>query len=212
MRKMALAVVWGAVLAFPAAGQEKRQTTGTEPEVSTVTIGRHSTFVSGRPVRQEGPNDSFSVTRAVQTELRRLGCYDGEANGHWSAARRAAAQRFLERVNARLPVDTADDVMLALLQGQSGLVCGQCPPGQELDAASRCIPTALVKRPTAAVATGSLASRGEPSGWSKSDGEAAAQPADPGHERDGSQHAQPPKKRSPWQKLIRSVDKVLGLN
>jgi hypothetical protein len=212
MRKMALAVVWGAVLAFPAAGQEKRQTTGTEPEVSTVTIGRHSTFVSGRPVRQEGPNDSFSVTRAVQTELRRLGCYDGEANGHWSAASRAAAQRFLERVNARLPVDTADDVMLALLQGQSGLVCGQCPPGQELDAASRCIPTALVKRPAAAVATGSLASRGEASGWSKSDGEAAAQPADPGHERDGSQQAQPPKKRSPWQKFIRSVDKVLGLN
>lgn len=209
---MALAAVCGVALSFPVASQEGSPAIGAEPELATVTIGRHSgASVSGRPAtRQDGPNDGFSITRAVQSELRRLGCYDGDANGHWSAASRAAAQRFLERVNAKLPVDSADDVMLALLQGQSGLVCGQCPPGQAFDAANRCIPTALMKRPTATVTTGSLASRAEAAGGSRPQTDAPTQPDE--QEQASGQQAQQPRKRSTWQKFIRSVDKALGLN
>ena len=136
------------LISTSAAGQEASSAPdASAPEQARVTTRRQPTLVA-EPVasRPAGPNDSFSITRDAQRELQRLGCYDGEINGDWSQSSRAAAERFLDRVNAKLPTDKADDVLLALLQGQKGFVCSQCPPGQMLDPRDRCTPTALLRK------------------------------------------------------------------
>jgi hypothetical protein len=60
---------------------------------------------------------------------------------------------FTGRINAALPVDEPDGVLLALVQGHKDKACGMpCPPGEGLAAEGRCLPNALLahaKKPTA---------------------------------------------------------------
>jgi hypothetical protein len=185
-----------------------------DPAQAVVTIGRRATFVTA-PVatRSEAPNDSFSIARETQKELHRLGCYEGEINGFWSPQSRSAAQKFVDRINARLPVDKPDDALLALLQSQMGHVCSQCPRGQEFDAAGRCMPTALLKRSPAAIVTGSV-SDAPPDPPARPNDERTTHAAPPGEQQPATGERPPPGSRPSkvWQKFIRSVDKALGLN
>lgn len=82
-------------------------------------------------------DDADPITRAVQRRLKRAGCYGGPVNGIWTAATRGAMGAFTEIVNARLPVDRADPVLLALLDTHPGVTCRRgcdtadgaaCPP------------------------------------------------------------------------------------
>lgn len=83
--------------------------------------------------------DAASVTRAVQTELKRAGCYSGPVNGVWTASTRAAMGEFTARVNARLPVDRADPVLLALLETHNKISCtAECNAGA--DGGKGCVP------------------------------------------------------------------------
>jgi hypothetical protein len=99
-------------------------------------------------VRPPVGGDRASLTRALQGELRRVGCYDGEIGGTWDARSRAAMKAFTERVNAALPVDTPDQVLLALVQGHQGRACGPtCPSGQTQAGDGRCTPNAILAKP-----------------------------------------------------------------
>ena len=197
------------LISTSAAGQEASSAPdASAPEQAHITTRRQTTLVA-EPVasRPVGPNDSFSITRDAQRELQRLGCYDGEINGNWSQSSRAAAERFLDRVNAKLPTDEADDVLLALLQGQKGFVCSQCPPGQMLDPRGRCTPTALLKRSPAPVVTGSLA-------------DVPGVPARANDERSRTEQASATtggqqsqlKPSGYWRRVIWKMDRALGLN
>lgn len=91
------------------------------------------------------PNDPVAIARALQGELRRVGCYDGESNGVWSGAARKAMKSFTDRVNASLPVDRPDYILLSLVQAHAGKACGPtCPSGQGMSEAGRCLPLAMV--------------------------------------------------------------------
>ena len=91
------------------------------------------------------PNDPVSIARALQTELRRVGCYEGEINGVWSQTSKRATKAFVERVNAALPVDKPDYVLLSLVQGHQGAACGApCPTGQVQGDRGVCSPAAIV--------------------------------------------------------------------
>lgn len=68
-------------------------------------------------------DDAVSVTRAVQTELKRAGCYQGPVNGVWSVPTRKAMAEFTTLVNARLPVDRPDSVLLVLLETHNTTSC-----------------------------------------------------------------------------------------
>ena len=68
-------------------------------------------------------DDDASVTRAVQTGLKRAGCYVGPVNGRWSASTRNAMAEFTTRVNAQLPVEKPDPVLLALVETHSDVSC-----------------------------------------------------------------------------------------
>ena len=93
------------------------------------------------------PRDRASLARELQLELRRVGCYGGDLNGVWTPATRKAMKAFTDRVNATLPVDQADDILLTLVQAHQGEACGSpCPPGQGISDDGRCLPGALLAR------------------------------------------------------------------
>jgi hypothetical protein len=84
------------------------------------------------------------IVRDLQRELKRVGCYGGVITGIWSPASREAMAEFMDRVNATLPTDEPDYILLTLLQSRSGVACtSACPKGQVLSAQKRCVPEAI---------------------------------------------------------------------
>jgi len=72
------------------------------------------------------PLPADATTRLVlqiQTELLRLGCYDGAVDGRWSAETQQAMHALGERVRVLRPVDTPDYIMLALARRQASHTC-----------------------------------------------------------------------------------------
>jgi hypothetical protein len=164
------------------------------------------------PRLRAGPSDGVSPARDAQKELQRVGCYDGEINGVWTPASQAAASRFLDRINAKLPAEKPDDVLLALLRSSRDGICASCPRGQETDAAGRCTPTALLRRPAAPVATGSLARASDAAAaTNESSSELQPQRGEPQSAATGGQRRQPASSGY-WSDFIRKVDRALGLN
>jgi hypothetical protein len=89
------------------------------------------------------------LTRELQKELKRVGCYYGQLNGMWTAKARAAMQEFTERVNATLPLNGPDPILLTLLRNYQDKVCGSpCPTGQTLTRDDRCLPNAILAQAT----------------------------------------------------------------
>lgn len=68
------------------------------------------------------------LTRNIQRELKRVGCYSGDIDGEWSAATRTAMSAFNETVRVQFPVATPDYILLTLLQGQTDRACGRTDP------------------------------------------------------------------------------------
>lgn len=88
-----------------------------------------------------------ALTRALQRELRRLGCYTGSINSTWSLTTRAAAKAFMERVNARLPTNQPDHVLLALARAHQDKTCVQrCPEASDPTQRGRCLSIAVMAR------------------------------------------------------------------
>ena len=187
-----------------------------QPTPTVISLSRPEASARDRIDYQQAivvPDDAVSLVREVQRELRRVGCYDREINGIWTTSSRMATQMFTERINAKLPIDKPDAVLLSLLQSQTGVVCGKsCPSGQAIDAGGRCIPAALLSTTAKSnspekadrLVTGSLS--GPPS---TPDG-----PVDEPDNFGATQRsprqasAKPPKF---WRFLVRSVDRALGL-
>jgi hypothetical protein len=100
--------------------------------------------------RRSGPRPMDDERRAklvrdIQTELERVGCYGADIDGDWGGTSKRAMAVFLQRVNASLPIDQPDYVLLSLVQAHRGLACvGDCVEGQALDANGRCIPQAVL--------------------------------------------------------------------
>jgi hypothetical protein len=91
------------------------------------------------------PGARTSLVGELQRELRRVGCYDGALNESWTLATRAAMKTFTNRINAILPIDKPDRILLTLVQGYRERVCGvACPPGEGLTKDGRCLPNAVL--------------------------------------------------------------------
>jgi hypothetical protein len=168
------------------------------------------------------PLDRPALTREIQRQLKRIGCYQGEASGVWSPPVRQAVKAVTDRVNASLPTDQPDPVLLAMVQSQEPGTCGTtCPKGQSRAADGRCLPAALVatagkqRTPTAAAEPGS-AQRGVQTGVPKGGGklikaappaaavEVAAEGAAAESQLDGRMSLAGPKAEMPRQAKARS--------
>lgn len=69
------------------------------------------------------PGDRASLARELQRELKRVGCYNGDVNGVWTTSSRMAMKSFTDHVNASLPIDNPDYVLLSLVQGHQDKAC-----------------------------------------------------------------------------------------
>lgn len=121
--------------------------------------------------------DERSLTRAVQTALKNAGCYGGRVNGRWSPQTSAAMDEFTMRVNARLPIDRPDPVLLALLETHDDVSCAKEPgdaPARTIETAST-VPQQPVVTREASLSTTSTAPSGQTSettrGWHRPEGE-----------------------------------------
>ena len=88
------------------------------------------------------PDSRYKLVVDIQRQLKRVGCYYGKLNGAWGDASKYAMKDFMDRVNAALPFEQPDYVLLTLVQAQSGRTCGECPAGQMATAGGRCVPQA----------------------------------------------------------------------
>jgi hypothetical protein len=108
--------------------------------------------VASRPI---DPEDRAALARALQRELKRVGCYGGDVTGVWTTPSRTAMQAFIERVNASLPIDNPDPVLLSLVQGHRERACGApCPAGQTAAESGACLPNGVLAKAAKAAPAG----------------------------------------------------------
>jgi hypothetical protein len=136
----AVVVVYGALLGADRVPEDAVAVSG--PVFTPVATTAPAPARAARPTTEEAIprfEDEMSVTRAVQAELKRAGCYSGPVNGVWSASTRAGMGEFATRVNARLPVDRPDPVLLALLETHNKI---SCTAGCSMGGEDECVPRA----------------------------------------------------------------------
>ena len=118
---------------------------------SEATVARPIEVPQPAPAKRHNRADDearASLTRDIQRELKRVGCYDGAVDGSWTSETRQAMKLFIDRVNASLPVDEADHILKTLVQGHPGNACGKsCPSGQAMSGDGKCVPTAIIAAP-----------------------------------------------------------------
>ncbi len=122
--------------------------------VDDVAIGPWRSVVQTAPrpeaqrahsTRRQSSAARYELTRNIQRELRRVGCYWGNIDGSWGTGSKRSMGEFMERVNAALPIEEPDIVFLSLLSAHPSDTCGRsCPTGQSLDAAGRCLPDVIL--------------------------------------------------------------------
>jgi hypothetical protein len=124
--------------------------------VVTITKGRNDQTVNTEiapPARSTTPTSRALLAQDLQRELKRVGCYGGAINNNWTVSTRTAMKAFNNRINAMLPVDKPDEILLALVQDYRDEVCSAaCPAGEGLAKDGRCLPNAVLARATKKVA------------------------------------------------------------
>lgn len=94
----------------------------TPPAESLATTGLRAS--SGR-APDGATSYQTSLTASIQHELKRVGCYAGEANGSWNPQTQAAMKAFNTSVHVNLGTERPDYILLTLLQGHSAKACSR---------------------------------------------------------------------------------------
>jgi hypothetical protein len=137
-RTFSFPIVLAGTNAQSAAQPQRSEQTGVaaSPSVSEAVSG---TVVVSAP-RAEPEHQSRDLTLAVQTELRRLGCYAGDIDGAWGPASMQGLRAFMDEAGTTLPAGKPDYVTLTLLRGYTGRMCGdECPSGRRSPATGACL-------------------------------------------------------------------------
>jgi hypothetical protein len=81
-----------------------------------------------------GGSSPADLAKAVQVELRRVGCLTEEADGDWGSASRRSLSQFNRRAGTRLDADNATSDALDAIKRKQGRVCPLvCQHGFEAD-------------------------------------------------------------------------------
>ena len=117
-------------------------------ELVVVTLPSRPRPTTSQQIPAINPRDQVALARELQSELKRAGCYRSEINGVWSGPTRQAMKAFMDRVNAKLPTEQPDSILLTLVRSHPEKVCGEpCPEAQSLADGDRCVLTALMAQP-----------------------------------------------------------------
>lgn len=127
-----------------------KQTSPPVPETVIVNVNQPTASIPiGKPAWQGGGRQ-LPITRELQGELQRVGCYGGAVDGYWSPLAQRSAKAFVEGVNAHLPVGEPDVALLALVRATRSTVCAKpCPPETRPGADSACKPVQATPGSTA---------------------------------------------------------------
>ena len=106
--------------------QQTREWPASKPDAGVVVVVAPRPAAAAPQAQLPRAADRAQLTRELHKELKRVGCYQGEISSTWSSASRQAMRRFTEAVNAKLPIEEPDLVLLRLAQGQAQRVC-PCP-------------------------------------------------------------------------------------
>ena len=126
---LAAAGVAAAALAFATYLGQRMETAASAHAPVVVTLPQRPSAPAVQPAPHQpppgaaAPRDPVSLARQLQSELKRVGCYDGEISGVWTPRTRTAMKAFTDRVNATLPVHKPDQILLALVQSHHGVAC-----------------------------------------------------------------------------------------
>lgn len=66
---------------------------------------------------------AIAINKSVQIELRRVGCFNGSADGEWGKASRLALENFNRHADAKLDVKVASLDALGIIKGKTARVC-----------------------------------------------------------------------------------------
>ncbi|HEU0160556.1 MAG TPA: hypothetical protein VFR00_14635 [Hyphomicrobiaceae bacterium] len=105
---------------------QTREWPASKPDVGVVVVVPPRPAAAAPAAQLPRAADRAQLTRELHKELKRVGCYQGEIGSAWGNASRQAMRRFTEAVNAKLPIEEPDLVLLRLAQGQAQRVCS-CP-------------------------------------------------------------------------------------
>ncbi|SDP44701.1 hypothetical protein SAMN04488061_3023 [Filomicrobium insigne] len=117
------------------------------------------------------PHARFTRIVEVQEELKRVGCYYGYLDGDWGPASKRAMQAFVRKVNASLPIEEPNEILLALLKAHPANTCAEgCDPGLVENANGQCVPNTVFAQDTShsspnLFAPPRLAQRSTTTGW-----------------------------------------------
>lgn len=106
----------------PAAPMEPRLVSGPTPASPPVKAVR----ISDPPPKSGEAQRALS--RNIQRELQRVGCYAGSVDGDWTPATQSAMRAFNDSVRVQLPVTAPDYILLTLLQGHTTRACRSADP------------------------------------------------------------------------------------
>jgi hypothetical protein len=164
---MMRAIVLMACLAGAAGIAGYTHLSGEREQHGTVFVAPPRTALPARPPPAspppavEIPMSKAALARALQRELQRVGCYSGDINGIWTTSSRMAMKAFTDRVNASLPIDAPDPVLLSLVRNHDKKACGlDCPPGHTASGGGPCLPDAIAAK-TAPTVTAAPAAKTE---------------------------------------------------
>ena len=116
---------------------------GWQPVV-TNTAGRIWSGTSKSSLKPNSPTSRYKLVVEIQRKLKKRGCYWGRIDGSWGAGTKYAMQAFVDRINAALPIEQPDYLLLTLLQTNSDRSCGECPSGQTVTVGGSCVPQTTV--------------------------------------------------------------------
>ncbi|MEE8099398.1 MAG: peptidoglycan-binding domain-containing protein [Hyphomicrobium sp.] len=114
-----------------------------QPVVSATAVA----IKSGSGAASLKPKDStsrYKLVVEIQRKLKKRGCYWGRIDGSWGAGSKYAMQEFIDRINATLPIEQPDYVLLTLLQANGDKSCGACPSGHTATVGGSCVPQTIV--------------------------------------------------------------------
>jgi uncharacterized caspase-like protein len=116
---------------------EPRPGTGQSNQVAVVT----PTDVDTRPLAATPVMDTADIARLLQANLKRVGCYDGSADGKWDDNSRKALMLFNSEAKTKFDIKVASLDALDAVRGRSDRVCPLlCPKGYRSEG-DRCVQT-----------------------------------------------------------------------
>ena len=86
------------------------------------------------PARSTSASPDVDIPRQVLTELRRVGCYNAEANSNWNTAAQRSMDLFNKYAGTRFDVKVASLDSLEVIKGRTGRICPLvCTHGYQVD-------------------------------------------------------------------------------